>query len=1509
MRRVLTLLVAALCVGLGQSRAASFENLYLDLMNGNFLTTDEVSNKTSVEFGIAVTDGTATRVEKGSENSIATLSGKYHSNEHGWNNFKLVVPVTGSVKITVGTCAWGGNVTVTDADGNSVIEAFTTNTGACYHNNTTDNVVTKYYSGGSTTLTIAGGSYMPYCAVETVDESEIPNNATVTFALPDNSEIAGSAPSAQTISVGESITIPANRLAYYEGYTLTGWTDGTNTYAAGDTYSPTADATLTAVFTANTVALADRTSDVTLKWDFQSKNGAPTLSYQGVSGFYVTQGEVNGSTIDVKMDFDTSSGKLNNTNWTDWAQVNGGTTFTIPSCKGATVSMEAYSNITTTTIDGQSDYTQGTTISYEISSTSETVDIVIGDGSYYRYIQTVLPVVESSGASFSNAEGTIYWTVGNEENGTVATDISDAISAATVSTGSDLTVTTNAYSKAESGTLATYQPGTSSAGNVETVMIEYRVKPKAGVTFTPTNVSFDAVKVGTDGATFSYSYTIDGVESEVTQVDASTVRRNNGANNETADLNHSVDISASAAGEFTFRFYISKTANNKKIALGNIVITGTVDGTVQDVNQYTLTATPSIENGGTVNIYPSGGTYDEGTTIKLTATKNFGYKFVNWTDANGNEVSADNVYTFDITSDQALTANFEAVNTYQLTINVEGGANDYMVSMDPEPTEVDGKYMYEEGTTVALTASSNPILTFTNWSDGTSSSEKSVAMTEDVTLTANYSAIDYIAGWDFYLKGNNGRIADFYAADNDADAFNLVNEETGETSGWLDKSQEAAGGYEGKPAAVNWRTGSSAGDVGHYYWKTMVNAEAFTGIKVQFEMLYNYNSYTTYNVEYSLDDATYTSVGSVTMSGAKNWTSCEVTLPEDANNQSKVYIRWTPDKTSSIDGTSSANDGNAITAVYITGTAELVDDGTAPVLVSSVPESGSTTASANGKIVLTFDEKVKLADGVTATLGDQTLTGTVSGKTVIFEYKGLDYNTDYTFTLPAGSVTDLTNNALDEAVTINFTTQTRPTVTKGIYDFVVPDEGNLEEAIAAANSRSDKSMRYRIFVKKGATYTLPQGSATKTYSVDLSDGTKATYTKNDPITYITAANISLIGEERDETIVTNTIPESDTFTGKYGTASIYEGIGNSDVLQMSSSVSGLYMQDITISTGMGDAMGRDIAIQDKGTKNIYKNVHLNGYQDTWTSNNDRGLYYFEGGKLRGRTDFLCGKGDIFFNEVNLVMCAAGGYLAVPSKSIKYGYVFKDCTIDGEADGINGNYTLGRPWGSGTPKAYYINTTMNVQPSTIGWSEMSGGYPAQFAEYNSMTSTGTVIDLAGRKTTFGDGHTNVPTITSDEAAEIGDMTNMYGDWDPTYYTEQASAPTNVVLTDNTLTWDNNDYVFCWAICVDGYVQDFTIEPTYDVSKLASGSTNRGVRRADSSDVTYSVRAANEMGGLGEATEAVVSTGINEVNAEAGQVVATDYYNAAGMKINNTKGGVVIKVQTLEDGRKVVTKSVK
>ena len=1474
----------------GNESASDFRDIKADFTNGSFFANGE-----SGTYGLKMNnDGTFTRVASDDATANAVVTGKFHSNEHGLGNFSATVKVEGPVKVSMGTCAWGGDVTIKDATG-ATVGTFNTNTGACYHQNKEANIASTVYKGMATTLTISGGSYTPYFAVEAVDPAELKSDATVSFALGD---ATGVAPASIKEEVGKKITLPKNFTMYVEGKTLTGWTDGTNTVAPGAEYTvPENDVELQPVFTANEVSLADRTEAVTLKFNFRRDQGAPTVGYQNQTGIWVTQAVVNGKTVDVKADFDTNNGgKFANGNWNDWAQLNKGTKWTVPSCKGATISIEAFSELgaagkTATTIDGQSDYTSGKTISYEIAGGAETVDVVIGDdGSYYRYIQVELPVVQNQGGGekFDNVNGTITWPIGNEAAGTASAEVANAISAAGVSTGNELKVEAAKYFDTD---MVKYTPNTSNAGNVEGVMIAYRVKAKAGLKFKPTNVSYNAVKVGTDGATYSWSYTLDGVESTITEVDAATTLRNNGANSATASLGHSIDITAEAANEFTFRFYISKTANNKNIAIGNVIITGTFDGTVKDIEQFKLAAVASPEEGGSVNIYPASDVYDAGSTIKLTATEKFGYDFVNWTDAEGNEVSKETTFTFDIAKDETLTANFKKVETYALNLNIDG-TNDYMVTVSPAPTVVDGKNMYEAGQKVVLTANQyEGLVTFTNWNDGTTNSEKTVTMDANQDITASYSQADIIAGWDFYKAGGNGRKADFAAQDNDADALNLVNTETGETQGWLDKSTVGGGGYESfKGAAVNWRTGAENGDVGNWHWQTKINAEAFTDINVQFQMLYNYNAYQKYNVEYSLNGTDWTNFGSITMEGAKNAASFSEKMPEACNNQTELYIRMIADKTSNVDGSASKNDGNTLAMFFITGTPKLVNDGVAPKLVSSVPEDKSTGASASGKIVLTFNERIKVAEEAKATLGDMALTPSISGKVATFEYKGLDYATEYTFTLPANSIGDLTDNFIAEAITLTFTTMSRPTVEKSPYDVTVSNVDELLAAIKTANTRADQNTRFRIFIKKG-TYTIPLSSTMKTCN---------DFQVPECITFITGKNISFIGEDRDATIITNAIPANETFAGQFGTTSKYDGIGNSDVFQISSSASGLYWQDLTVSTGMEDARGRDIAIQDKGTKNIYKNVCLHGYQDTWTSNNDNGLYFFDGGVLRGRTDYICGKGDIYFKEVEFRQIA-GGYCAVPSKPAKIGWVMKDCVINGDGDNVDGNYTLGRPWGSGTPVAVWIDTKMNVVPSAIGWDEMSGGWPARFAEYNSMTSTGSQIDLSGRKTTFGDGHANNPVLTAEEAAQYSDMSKMFGDWQPTLMTEQAPAPQNVKFNKNgnILFWDGSNYALLYAVCLNGNVIGFTTDTQVDVTTL-SGSASAPRRAASAAD--YTVRAANEMGGLSEASAPATETDGIETIEQAQPVINNEaIYNLQGVRVDKATKGVYII-----NGKKVVIK---
>lgn len=1474
------LLLIVLIVGSIGARA-EFKNFSAVLNNkeGTLIEASELVQGTSLNFGVAVNaEGKSVRVAADDATAVATIKGTYH-NDHGMTHLVVTVPVDGMVKILVGQCTFSGSdIVVKNSAGETVVTKKPAT--ACWKEKT-ENVTELYYTGGATTLTISGMGYCPYIAVEKSEKVIAKYN--IAFSL--GEEVAeGTLPAAVTWTEGDSYTLPLNRTLYKEGYSLKKWTDGTDTYAPGAAYTPSADVTLTPVFTMNPTSLDDRTEPVTLKWDFQKRNGAPGLAIEGNTGIYVTQAAIGGETIDVKMDIDATKGKVNNGAWTDWCQMNNGTRLTIPSCKGAEVSIEAYSAPTTTTIDGQTDYTaSGNTITGTIGSKAGTIDIVIGDGSYYRYIQTILPVAkqEGGGKTYTNEPVSVVYAMTDRENpGAYTATPADAFSTVAFDYG-DCTMTGTASvtmtDGASSGvTGIKFKP----AGTTKDLV--WMVRPAAGLTFTPTKVKGYINRCGTDSE-LGVKVRAKKADGEEVALGTYTAWRQGKSESSKAydseavymyEISLTADQQAALEGADGFSLIAAVGVGSTKEGLfGEVTIDGTVNGTIAAVNKYTVSVTAAPEDGGTATIYPKSDEYVEGDEVKLTATENFGYDFVSWTNAAGETVSTDAQFIYTVTANEQLTANFNKVDTYVLDIKTEGGANQYMVSLNPAPVVVDGKNMYEAGTEVTLTASSNKILTFTNWSNGETSAELKVTMDGDKQFTASYSAVDYIVGWDFIKRGNAGRPADFAAAENDAVTLVMRNE-AGDQQGWLDKSEEAAGGYEGAPAAVNWRTGEKDGDVGHYYWQTCINAVAFTDIKVSTQMLYNYNAYKTQLVEYSLDGENWTTLGKIEIPGVKNWTEGNFTLPAAANNKDKVYIRWISDKTSAVDGTASKNDGISLGATFITGTAKLIDDGTAPVLLSTVPADNATGASANGKVVLTFDEKVLLTDAASATVGTQTITPVASGKTVICEYKGLSYDTQYTFTLAPNSVTDLTGNAVTEAITIHFTTKVKPVVTKALYDFVVGVDGTVSQALEAANKRGQNAVdRFRIFVPTGKYVFDTKGTTT--------GGDGKSYP--DPRSYLQAPYVSFIGQSYEGVEITNQTPPA-TWDNGFGQACPLEGIGKGDVLIIQKAGHDAYFQGVTLKSSMGDAHGRDIVLNDQSNRTIFKDACLWGYQDTYVSNSDKGKFYFEGGVIRGRTDYLCGKGDVFYNEVTLQQCATGGYVAVPSVAKNYGYVFLNCYIKKETDDVT--FYLGRPWGSGTPVACFINTKMDANAIGNGWADMSGGWPKRFAEYNSYLASGTTIDLSGRRTSWKDNsdveHANNPILTADEVASMS-LANVMGqddDWDPTALTEQASAPQNVKLyTDSkTLSWDDNNYVLGWVVLKNGVYVANVISNSYAVDDL---------------DAVWTVRAANEMGGLGEAAQATVATSIENVEnaADADNAPA---YNVAGIRVNadsNVRGVII------------------
>ena len=112
------------------------------------------------------------------------------------------------------------------------------------------------------------------------------------------------------------------------------------------------------------------------------------------------------------------------------------------------------------------------------------------------------------------------------------------------------------------------------------------------------------------------------------------------------------------------------------------------------------------------------------------------------------------------------------------------------------------------------------------------------------------------------------------------------------------------------------------------------------------------------------------------------------------------------------------------------------------------------------------------------------------------------------------------------------------------------------------------------------------------------------------------------------------------------------------------------------------------------------------------------------------------------------------------------------------------------------------------------------------------------------------------------------------------TEQATAPV-ISEKNGTISWAESNYVFAYAICKNGQVVDFTNNNSYTIPADALQTD------------MFSVRAANEMGGLGSASNSVTAssggTGIED-NATAKEVAERQYFNASGIRIAQPETGV-------------------
>ena len=197
-----------------------------------------------------------------------------------------------------------------------------------------------------------------------------------------------------------------------------------------------------------------------------------------------------------------------------------------------------------------------------------------------------------------------------------------------------------------------------------------------------------------------------------------------------------------------------------------------------------------------------------------------------------------------------------------------------------------------------------------------------------------------------------------------------------------------------------------------------------------------------------------------------------------------------------------------------------------------------------------------------------------------------------------------------------------------------------------------------------------------------------------------------------------------------------------------------------------------------------------------------------------------------------------------------------------------------------------DTTFNQLPTEAGWGKMQDGLVLRFHEYGSVDANGNAIDLSKRSLDAcspAAGSDN-PVLTAEEAAgyTIG---NVFGEWNPQTLTVQLAAPEVVIDEEtNTLSWNAVPEALGYAIVKDGSVVAFTTASSFSISELGAG--------------TYSIRVANEMGGLGEASN--TTTDISSITVD-GLDDNAPIYNVSGVRVGNDYKGVVI-----QKGKKFIKK---
>ena len=295
-------------------------------------------------------------------------------------------------------------------------------------------------------------------------------------------------------------------------------------------------------------------------------------------------------------------------------------------------------------------------------------------------LMAVAAVIALHAQTANNDAASIGWAL---NNGTITdapvytpAESNQFFEKAEITIGSGLSVDGAGTSEKDNITQTKFKVSTKTSSADDAVnSVKFTLKLKDGIAFTPTKVSLKAFRWVTNEGGMDISWVSDGTKKSLVSNTRPNRATGEGASTVSA---YSYDLSGTAASEkecgVVANIYGLKAG--KWISLGDIVIEGTLYGTVGQPITYTLSVNVSPEGAGTIQTNPPGPTYQSGQLVTLTQQPTEGYIFTGWQTSTGKTLSTADTYAFNIKGNMELTASYVTeqslmVNDYTVVSNID----------------------------------------------------------------------------------------------------------------------------------------------------------------------------------------------------------------------------------------------------------------------------------------------------------------------------------------------------------------------------------------------------------------------------------------------------------------------------------------------------------------------------------------------------------------------------------------------------------------------------------------------------------------------------------------------------------------------------------------------------------------------------------------------------------------------------------------------------------------------